>query len=410
MKCDGRRPQCTRCTTFQKQCQYTASRRGGLDRAALAERRKRLATGGDARLSNVTSQMLLGARDEQIPQLSAQPVIDILDNVYDVLDGNLTNETSTSTSPETPQPYIENIEKDPLVDSYYTNFHVFHPFLLPRQHLTRLSQDPTQQSALSLNILIAVMRLVGHIYNTHQWSTSLKDHAEFCISQLSSFDPIQVQCRLLFSIALFWNNYKVEAKREMDAAINLAIELRMHQQEFPVHHGAGDPVLTECWRRTWWMLFIVDAYYAGTLGTMNFKSFHVQATVELPCEEAEYESGVSTQLPIIYPLPDSILKCPLNQIIPEPQTIEAFDSREFSLEETSFSSFAYLIGAVRCAALAVSIAPKNATKDDSEGIIQSADSVIDAWLLLLPKDRKQVMKKTGVIDELMFQAHLLVHV
>lgn len=43
-------------------------------------------------------------------------------------------------------------------------------------------------------------------------------------------------------------------------------------------------------------------------------------------------------------------------------------------------------------------------------MIQSADSVIDAWSLLLPRDRKQVMTKSGDIDELMFQAHLLIHV
>lgn len=43
-------------------------------------------------------------------------------------------------------------------------------------------------------------------------------------------------------------------------------------------------------------------------------------------------------------------------------------------------------------------------------VIQAADSILDGWLLLLPKDRKQVMAKTGEVDELMFQAHLLIHV
>lgn len=43
-------------------------------------------------------------------------------------------------------------------------------------------------------------------------------------------------------------------------------------------------------------------------------------------------------------------------------------------------------------------------------MIQSADSIIDGWSLLLPRDRKQVMTKSGDIDELMFQAHLLIHV
>ncbi|RSM19647.1 hypothetical protein CDV31_001534 [Fusarium ambrosium] len=197
-----------------------------------------------------------------------------------------------------------------------------------------------------------------------------------------------VQCRLLYSIVLFWHGYKEDSKREMDAAVQLALQLGMCRQGFVTENGGQDPVLVECWRRTWWMLFIVDAFYAGTLGAMNFATLDVEATVELPCEESEYESGE----------------------IPEPKTLEEFDCREFASDDTSFSSFAYLISAVRCAALAISIAPKVAVKEASTQVIEAADSVIDAWLLLLPKDDKQVISKTGVIDELMFQAHLVIHV
>lgn len=96
--------------------------------------------------------------------------------------------------------------------------------------------------------------------------------------------------------------------------------------------------------------------------------------------------------------------------IPRPKTLDDFDNREFASEEINFSSFAYLIGAVRCAALAVTTMPKLASKEDSPRIIQEADSIIDAWSLLLPPDRTQVMSKTGEIDELLFQAHLLIHV
>ncbi|KAM5350033.1 hypothetical protein ACJ41O_006538 [Fusarium nematophilum] len=188
-----------------------------------------------------------------------------------------------------------------------------------------------------------------------------------------------VQSRLLYSIALFWHNYKAEAKREMDAAGRLARDLGMFHCRFATEHGGGDSVLTESWRRTWWELYIVDGNYAGTLGTMNFVVLDIEATVDLPCEEDEYESGN----------------------IPDPKTLQEFDCREFSSPDTSFSSFAYLIGAVRCAALAISMAPKHAAKEASESVIQAADSIIDGWLLLLPKDSKQVMGKSGEIDELM---------
>ncbi|KAF4467412.1 C6 transcription factor [Fusarium albosuccineum] len=196
-----------------------------------------------------------------------------------------------------------------------------------------------------------------------------------------------VQSRLLYSIPLFWHGYRADSKREMDIAIRLALDLGMFRRKFAAEQGE-DPVIKESWRRTWWMVFIIDAYYAGTLGAMNFATIHVETTVELPCEEAEYESGE----------------------IPEPRTLAEFDCREFADDNTSFSSFAYLITAVRCAALAISIAPKIAVKEASPQVIESADSIVDAWLLLLPKNEKQVMSKTGEIDELMFQAHLVIHV
>lgn len=222
-----------------------------------------------------------------------------------------------------------------------------------------------------------------------------------------------VQCRLLYSLALFWYDYKAESKMEMEKATRLALDLHMFSQDFAAKHGADDPVLRECWRRTWWMVYVVDAYYAGTLGTMNFDVVDIEATVDLPCEESEFESGVSTDnlLPHAGPFRRRLEAriAHFDQNIPAPKTLEEFDCREFSPEST-FSSFAYLIGAVRCAASAISSAPKIANKDDSMHILQAADSSIDGWRLLLPESRKEVISKTGEIDELMFQAHLLIHV
>lgn len=198
--------------------------------------------------------------------------------------------------------HTDDIETDPLVTSYYRNFHKFHPFLLPRRSLIRLHEDVTNQ--LEFTPLIAVMRLVGHIYASQELSPELKDHAEGCISQTSPTNPVLVQCRLLYSVVLFWHNYKAEANREVRAAVTLAVDLKMFHQEFASGHGAGDPVLMESWRRTWWMLYIVDAYYAGTLGTMNFAVVDVDATVDLPCEEWEYESEVSAGTRFYYVMSD----------------------------------------------------------------------------------------------------------
>lgn len=90
--------------------------------------------------------------------------------------------------------------------------------------------------------------------------------------------------------------------------------------------------------------------------------------------------------------------------------MEDWDCREFAPEGASFSSFAYLIGAMRCAALATKSTIKDGSRKSPSDLLHVADSIMDGWLLLLPKDRKQLMTRRGEIDELMFEAHLLIHV
>lgn len=279
VKCDAKQPHCTRCLASQKECQYTVSRRGGLDRAALAER-KRHARKSNSRQSSERSRSLT---DATIPEID----IELMD--IGLPDDELRQEIVASSSSEASH-LQHNLADDPLVASYYKNFHALHPFALPQHHLVKLCDNPSSSSNFAA--MTSVMRLIGNLYEAHGWSNLLQTEIESRISELSSSDPIQVQCRLLYSIALFWSSHTARAKEEIDSATSVAVELGMHKREF-VDTYVGDVVLMESWRRTWWMLYIVDAYYAGTLGTMNLKAFHVEATVDLPCEEDEYESGVS---------------------------------------------------------------------------------------------------------------------
>lgn len=87
-----------------------------------------------------------------------------------------------------------------------------------------------------------------------------------------------------------------------------------------------------------------------------------------------------------------------------------WDCREFDEEAKSFSSFAYLVGAVRSASLAKAATLRESSQKQSNNVLRVADSIVDSWMLLLPKQKKQVMFQNGDIDELMFQALLLIHV
>lgn len=290
LKCDGKRPYCARCSEVGKQCCYARSRRGGLDRAALAERRKQMAAA--ANTLPVSESGSQGATTvQQPPERTAQHLDVDYRHEPGMLDLDRGADTTSIFLQAANPVHPNNIEKDLLIDSYYKNFHICHPFILPRKFLARLYRDPRRQRDLAP--LIAVLRFVGNIYNTREWSIPQKECLETSISQASPSDPIMVQCRLLYSMALFWYDYKADAKLQMDLATKLAIDLQMFRHEFAAAQGADDLVLRESWRRTWWMLYIVDAYYADTLGTMNFRVVNINPTAELPCEESDYESGVS---------------------------------------------------------------------------------------------------------------------
>lgn len=284
LKCDGTKPVCNRCSGSDtaNECNYAKSRRGGLDRAALAERRNRL---------KATEKSLCdgGPVSYNVPPPTA-PVNLFNDPSFENQTYSTTS-TSTSSSPVNFLAEPQSIEGDSLVESYYRNFHKFHPLVPPLRTLAQLYQLPNRQHVLKP--LIAVLRLIGHIYTVKQWPAQADEVIEAYLSQAPTQHPFVVQCRLLYSVALFWYDDKLGSAKQKTTAGQMAVSLGMHQQDYAVKHGEGDAVLAECWRRTWWWSYIIEAYYLGTLGALEFAVLGIEATVDLPCEEHQYESGVS---------------------------------------------------------------------------------------------------------------------
>lgn len=284
-KCDAKKPRCSRCIDSAGLCEYAKSRRGGgsVDNRELGSKNVTgyLAEIGDEQvMSNLQtpSAMLDGvsfATPSSPQRLRIPPT--------PLSDGSSRTRRSSQT-----------LRNNTLIDAYYNNLHKFHPIIFPRARLLSLNQDPAWQPRLVP--LMAVLRLIGNIYISQEWSSSLHDTVEAFISQGSGVDPIMVQARLLYSVALFWQERKAPAMREIAAAAEIAMELKMFNREFAEDNAAGDAVVAESWRRTWWMLYILDGFYAGTLGTLEYNVMHIEATVDLPCEEYEYESEVSKQM------------------------------------------------------------------------------------------------------------------
>jgi hypothetical protein len=191
------------------------------------------------------------------------------------------------------------LEDDLFVDLYYETFHLFHPFILPQHHLLSYAQDPAK--AQQLKPVISCLRQIGCLYSSR---ADQEGHLAHLVQQaaneiaeakaLTPLCPFLCQAYLLQSIALFWSGAQVEADECMKNAINIAVTLGMSRQEFA--NSYSDVVLAESWRRTWWQLFIVDADYAAIRRDIDFPTRDIPATVDLPCEEHEYKSGVCPPL------------------------------------------------------------------------------------------------------------------
>lgn len=101
------------------------------------------------------------------------------------------------------------------------------------------------------------------------------------------------QFHLIYSIAMHWTGEAAKGRHHLDKAIRMAVESGMFRSHFAAEHSCGDPVLQESWRRTWWQIFVVDAFHAAIKKKHIFATLTTEATTELPCEEYEYETGVS---------------------------------------------------------------------------------------------------------------------
>lgn len=57
----------------------------------------------------------------------------------------------------------------------------------------------------------------------------------------------------------------------------------------------------------------------------------------------------------------------------------------------------------------MTLASQDKSPSVSEKGVDAVDAIVEGWFLLLPESKRQVMGKDGVIDELMFQAHMGLH-
>ena len=191
---------------------------------------------------------------------------------------------------------LVNSLEDELLSLYYSFFHAAHPCVLPQSAMKLYSVIDSK----ALRPLYSVMQYIGSLFAPSVRSEPFKLQAEQGLATVRLRDHVNtgydVQAVLLYSITAYWSDETETAKGLMDETVRLALGLGMNRKGFATENGRQDPILEESWRRTWWQLYITDAHIAGGTYTYPYRTSHVEMDVHLPCEEQNYETGVSSTL------------------------------------------------------------------------------------------------------------------
>lgn len=290
VKCDSNQPACNRCRRDGKECNYQKSRRGGLNKEALARRRLRLqqeaeqvkqrlkesASAEDA--STHTTPMSSSHGDEN---LYSGP-----SNMPSLRDLQIRDPGSASSGTLSFQ-----VSDDRLTELFYEYFWPAFPFVLPRQFF----QSRKTIESHGMEELTLVLEWIGSLYASYCPSEPYYQAAlEAISSPLLSRTAFNVQAVMLFAIAQHHQDMRPESRKTLDYAILLALELDMHKRDFARSWGEGNPVLEESWRRTWYILTFTDQHFAIVMNTPIYQLADMPSDVDLPCEDDFYINGVST--------------------------------------------------------------------------------------------------------------------
>lgn len=266
------------------------------------------------------------------------------------------------------------VHDDRFLRMFYENFHIAHPFLVP----SAVYHDRHYPEFLQL-----VVNFVG----SHYMPSASPQYKEKVATELTCSpdrSPCMVQAWLIYCIAIYARGEWQEAQEAFSRSMEIALELGMNQREFASSANTENSVEAESLRRTWWELYITDVLMAAPFKNTTFACSTMAPEVSLPCEESAY---IGTDE------------------IPPPRKILDFKRRVFAPEETVFSSSSYRIEAatILCRALVL-----NGLRDYHRDHLQAVENALVSWVNHLPPKKLDIVDSYGNVDEMMFQAHMMI--
>ncbi|KAJ3496943.1 hypothetical protein NLG97_g2288 [Lecanicillium saksenae] len=367
LKCDSVRPICTRCEALSKPCSYPEPRRGPRDRSVAARRVQ-------GRVSMATESPSRSTTPSYIHSTPPDPRPD-----------NITprNAVPDTIPPLNSKEILPNIGlEDSFLDLYYQHFHPSHPFVLPKVALQARLRD---EAPPSLEKLAKVMRHVGSFY---QESIPVnKEYVE--TAEYDVVDGFLVQATLLQALVQSMCDDSAAASERLTLAIAQATSIGMDKSQFANEIAAVDPVMAESCRRTWWMIYVTDMNFAIIRWDFfRFLAYHSAQEVDLPCDEHCYNR---LDIPMRSP------------------SFEEYQNREYALLEQPFSSFAYYIEASTIYLESLQASTLYQSMSHAENVCSDWEATVVSWFLMLPSHLRELPANSTVPDQLMFQAHMMMH-
>ena len=178
----------------------------------------------------------------------------------------------------------ENVSIEPVYTSlFYALFWPSHPFL---PSYKRIQEHLRESHGSNLSTTIAY---IGSLYACAQ---SEHKNAQAVPNQLPEYpkNGYAVQSLILLAISSHMSNDPRKAHAILNNAIDIALTIGLHKEDFALMHGKGIHGIEESWRRTWWELYILDVMFAALNQRNDMRLKDVNSNVLLPCEENDYRN------------------------------------------------------------------------------------------------------------------------
>lgn len=250
--------------------------------------------------------------------------------------------------------------------------------MLPKHYFVRhAAVDPD-----SVSFLLPVVRYIGSHYCLKTAPDDLEELVFAGACGQLPMTPQSVLGLLLLSIAALGDMKFDYQNGWLDRAISMAFAIGMQHRTFA--ESSHDPVLAECYRRIFWGLYLVDSMRVIREPSGRLLLRETLGTVDLPCEEWEYETGK----------------------IPQSISMARYDEQN-TFGTADFSSWAYLIDMCRISNELVLPYQHDSIDDKKMGLFDRADSRICDWLIKVPQWKTEVVDSNGLGDMILMHATAL---